>query len=581
MTSSSIGGTISYNANGNIKNKTGVDGTTTVDYTYDATHPHAVATAFGYTVGYDANGDLTSRSKSGETWSFNWAGFDKPRWMIKNNGSTVTGNEFLYNASRSRVIHLEMDGANGTAPTQTPGHYTHKKIYGAGPALEIEYKPGSSLPWAHDRARVYIPAPDGIVGTYELILGSGTTTSERAEVYHYDHLGSIDCITPFGQTGYATDDAGKSSRYNEDAWGQRRNPLTWSGAPSSATSSGGHTDLTPRGFTRHEMLDGLGLVHMNGRIYDPLLGRFLSADLVVQFPGSLQSYNRYSYVENNPLTRLDPTGWYSIMGLEFTDGGGVGGFFKDLGGYGGNVVMGAVGDNMVAGYKAGTDHMAAGMTEIGNAHGGLDATIGGLHMIAAVGTAVGVVLDVTPEGKAEKLATEGVEKLATKAESAVTHAVEKAEAKAATIEKRVEGVTTGTDSRIAAIAPTTEAAAAKQSGSASAQLGKSLEAAGQARPEGAAAAHIVPTGNFSQRSESVRNAISTAQAKFNKFLGGDARNGASNGFWSKDSTHAGTHTDKFFSALGEAFKDVASKKDAEDAIALIRKRIEDGEFLKK
>ena len=48
---------------------------------------------------------------------------------------------------------------------------------------------------------------------------------------------------------------------------------------------------------------------MNGRIYDPLLGRFLSADLVVQAPFSLQSYNRYSYVMNNPLTLTDPTGF--------------------------------------------------------------------------------------------------------------------------------------------------------------------------------------------------------------------------------------------------------------------------------
>jgi RHS repeat-associated protein len=45
---------------------------------------------------------------------------------------------------------------------------------------------------------------------------------------------------------------------------------------------------------------------MNGRIYDPLLGRFLSADIMVQNPGSLQSYNRYSYVKNNPLTLTDP-----------------------------------------------------------------------------------------------------------------------------------------------------------------------------------------------------------------------------------------------------------------------------------
>ncbi len=48
---------------------------------------------------------------------------------------------------------------------------------------------------------------------------------------------------------------------------------------------------------------------MNGRIYDPLLGRFLSADILVQSPGSLQSFNRYSYCANNPLTYTDPSGF--------------------------------------------------------------------------------------------------------------------------------------------------------------------------------------------------------------------------------------------------------------------------------
>jgi RHS repeat-associated protein len=61
------------------------------------------------------------------------------------------------------------------------------------------------------------------------------------------------------------------------------------------------------------MLDEVGLVHMNGRIYDPLLGRFLSADVAIQAPGNLQSYNRYSYVMNNPLTLTDPTGWFFMQ----------------------------------------------------------------------------------------------------------------------------------------------------------------------------------------------------------------------------------------------------------------------------
>ncbi len=51
---------------------------------------------------------------------------------------------------------------------------------------------------------------------------------------------------------------------------------------------------------------------MNGRIYDPLLGRFLSADPFVQFPNNLQNYNRYSYALNNPLSLVDPSGYNAV-----------------------------------------------------------------------------------------------------------------------------------------------------------------------------------------------------------------------------------------------------------------------------
>ena len=62
---------------------------------------------------------------------------------------------------------------------------------------------------------------------------------------------------------------------------------------------------------------------MNGRIYDPLLGRFLSADIVVQFPGNLQSFNRYSYVQNNPLTFKDDTGHFINFVVGAVIGGGI------------------------------------------------------------------------------------------------------------------------------------------------------------------------------------------------------------------------------------------------------------------
>jgi RHS repeat-associated protein len=65
----------------------------------------------------------------------------------------------------------------------------------------------------------------------------------------------------------------------------------------------------------HEHLDEMGIIHMNGRIYDPLTGRFMSADPFIQAPGNLQSYNRYAYVMNNPLSCTDPSGYWSLKKL--------------------------------------------------------------------------------------------------------------------------------------------------------------------------------------------------------------------------------------------------------------------------
>ena len=63
-----------------------------------------------------------------------------------------------------------------------------------------------------------------------------------------------------------------------------------------------------RGYTGHEMLNEFGIINMNGRLYDPVLGCFFSPDPYVQLPDFTQSFNRYSYCLNNPLKYTDPTG---------------------------------------------------------------------------------------------------------------------------------------------------------------------------------------------------------------------------------------------------------------------------------
>ena len=70
-----------------------------------------------------------------------------------------------------------------------------------------------------------------------------------------------------------------------------------------------------RGYTSHEHFAEVGLIHMNGRLYDPLLRRFLNADENIQHPHNTQNYNKYGYVMNNPLMYNDPSGEFIFTAL--------------------------------------------------------------------------------------------------------------------------------------------------------------------------------------------------------------------------------------------------------------------------
>jgi RHS repeat-associated protein len=89
-----------------------------------------------------------------------------------------------------------------------------------------------------------------------------------------------------------------------DAWGRPRSEVTFS-LFANGTGVGA---LANRGYTGHEHLPEFGLINMNARLYDPVLGRFLSPDPYVQDPFFSQCYNRYAYCMNNPLRYTDPDG---------------------------------------------------------------------------------------------------------------------------------------------------------------------------------------------------------------------------------------------------------------------------------
>jgi len=101
--------------------------------------------------------------------------------------------------------------------------------------------------------------------------------------------------------------------------GRRRDKDTWQYALDN------EPDLfAGRGFTAHEYLPWFKLINMNGRLYDPLTGRFLSPDENVQMPDFTQNFNRYSYALNNPLKYTDPDGEF----IHLIIGAAIGGFFN-------------------------------------------------------------------------------------------------------------------------------------------------------------------------------------------------------------------------------------------------------------
>ena len=109
--------------------------------------------------------------------------------------------------------------------------------------------------------------------------------------YHADHLGS---------TRLMTDESGQSiKRYEYAAFGETLS--------SSGTANNEH------GFTGHISDAESGLVYMVARYYDPILGRFISADSIVPDPSNPQALNRYSYVYNNPISNVDPTGHAPVV----------------------------------------------------------------------------------------------------------------------------------------------------------------------------------------------------------------------------------------------------------------------------
>lgn len=159
----------------------------------------------------------------------------------------------------------------------------------------------------------YIHADDVLCAI--IVVEGGTS---KIYYTYTDHLGSITTVTDSV--------AAIVTRQSFDAWGRMRDTANW-----GYSNVPGQPDWLYRGYTGHEYLKEFALVNMNGRLYDPVLGRMLSPDNYTQEPFSTQSYNKYAYTINNPLKYTDPSGdfflgtaltaIFDFFRVGFTEGG--------------------------------------------------------------------------------------------------------------------------------------------------------------------------------------------------------------------------------------------------------------------
>jgi RHS repeat-associated protein len=275
--------TFTYDAVGNMLTKSDV-GT----YSYPspgAGRPHAVTSITGAITGtltYDLNGNQVS----GLGRSVGYTSYNRVSSITQ--GTTTLS--FKYDPDYERFRQVAAEGTTS---------------YFSGFGVHAEQFASATTQW-----REYIAVGERTVAI-RLSPGDG---SVKTRYVGSDGLNSLTVLTD--ETGAVVE------RDAYDAWGKRRFPN------GSDDPTGSIVSQATRGFTNQEELAGVGLVHMNARVYDPKIARFTSVDPVVSNSYDVQSFNGYVYASNNPLVFVDPSGEFGVCvqmcGLEGESSAGSG-----------------------------------------------------------------------------------------------------------------------------------------------------------------------------------------------------------------------------------------------------------------
>ncbi|MGH1441765.1 MAG: RHS repeat-associated core domain-containing protein [Cellvibrionaceae bacterium] len=258
---------------------------------------------------YNTSDEIVDQSRNPYTGSDNTIAFHYANTAAPSQLTSTTGD-------LTRSYSYDANGNSRSDGTKTLTYNAWNKV-----ATLTQGSNNTRFEYGPDRKRYLRVDQQGTSVTETLYVGDGyervTTIQGSATVQHKYHLHGIALITQTESANTETthsmisdyqdtvlaiaDDSGNLiQRFRYTPYGEQ--------VEVSQGITGSQT-LTTKGYTSHEHIQDMDIIHMNGRIYDPILGRMLQSDPIVQAPEFVLNYNRYAYVWNNPMNLIDPTGY--------------------------------------------------------------------------------------------------------------------------------------------------------------------------------------------------------------------------------------------------------------------------------
>ncbi|NJS36662.1 MAG: RHS repeat-associated core domain-containing protein [Brachymonas sp.] len=257
---------------------------------------------------YDLHGNIAAvTSSNGAGRTHTWTSFDNPDALsLRDAAGNTASISFLYGPEHQRIREVTSK-TNAGATSQKTLAVLHPDNEGSLFFERETINTGAGAGTSQNRH--YLSAEKGSFllvtsnGAIQTDAQSSSSLSNPTAVanadykyWHKDHLGSIVASTNSNLTVI--------ERLAYEPFGKRR----FANGSYDQTGTIDATSTT-RGFTGHEHLDELDFIHMNARVYDPDIGRFLSPDPKITYYSNTQGFNRYAYVQNNPLNSYDPDGF--------------------------------------------------------------------------------------------------------------------------------------------------------------------------------------------------------------------------------------------------------------------------------